>query len=104
MAGEGAQVALTMDSLGLRENSGETESASLAPVIERARAGDVAAFEQIIDHCQRKVISTAWRMLGNRDDARDAAQDVFLRVYKYLGSFDPEQDFSAWLYRIVVNV
>ena len=104
MAGEVAQVALTMDSLGLRENSSETESTFLAPVIERARAGDSAAFEQIIDHYQRKVISAAWRMLGNREDARDAAQDVFLRAYKYLGSFNPEQDFSGWLYRIIVNV
>jgi RNA polymerase sigma-70 factor, ECF subfamily len=104
MAGEVAQIALTMDSLGLSENSSETESAILAPVIERARAGDSAAFEQIIDHCQRKVISTAWRILGNREDARDAAQDVFLRAYKYLGSYNPEQDFSGWLYRIIVNV
>src|ERR1044072_5131956 len=104
MAGEVAQVALMMDSLGLRENSSETESAFLAPVIERARAGDSAAFEQIIDHFQRKVISTAWRMLGNREDARDAAQDVFLRAYKYLGSFNPEQDFSGWLSRILITV
>jgi RNA polymerase sigma-70 factor (ECF subfamily) len=104
MAGEVAQVALMMDSLGVCEDSRETENAFLAPVIERARAGDSAAFEQIIDHCQRKVISTAWRLLGNREDAKDAAQDVFLRAYKYLGSFNPEQDFSGWLYRIIVNV
>ncbi|HEX8184487.1 MAG TPA: sigma-70 family RNA polymerase sigma factor, partial [Blastocatellia bacterium] len=104
MAGEVAEIALMMDSLGLGESSSESENALLAPVIERARAGDAAAFEQIIDHCQRKVISTAWRILGNREDARDAAQDVFLRAYKYLGSFDPEQDFSGWLYRIIVNV
>jgi RNA polymerase sigma-70 factor (ECF subfamily) len=73
-------------------------------MIERAKAGDPAAFEQMIDCYQRKVISTAWRMLGNREDARDAAQEVFLRVYKYLGGFRVDQDFAAWLYRIIINV
>jgi RNA polymerase sigma-70 factor, ECF subfamily len=104
MAGEVARIALMMDSLGLGESSSELEGAVLAPVIERARAGDSAAFEQIIEHCQRKVMSTAWRMLGNREDARDAAQEVFLRAYRYLRSFDAEQDFAGWLYRIIVNV
>ena len=45
-----------------------------------------------------------WRMLGNEADARDASQEVFLRVYKYLGRFKQDQDFFAWLYRITVNV
>jgi RNA polymerase sigma-70 factor (ECF subfamily) len=104
MAREVAEIALMMNSLGLGERPCEKESASLAAIIERARVGDSTAFEQVIEHCQRKVISTAWRMLGNQEDARDAAQEVFLRAYKYLGSFNAEQDFSGWLYRITVNV
>jgi RNA polymerase sigma-70 factor (ECF subfamily) len=43
-------------------------------------------------------------MLGNREDARDAAQEVCLRVHKYLKGFRSDQDFAAWLYRIIVNV
>src|ERR1051325_4887253 len=104
MAREVAEIALMMDTLGLGESRCEREDATLAPIIERARVGDSTAFEQVIEHCQRKVISTAWRMLGNKEDARDAAQEVFLRAYKYLGGFNPEQDFSGWLYRITVNV
>lgn len=104
MTGEVVETLRMTESFGLGESHSERESASLAPVIERARAGDSAAFEQIMDHCQRKVISIAWRMLGDREDARDAAQEVFLRAYKYLGSFNAEQDFSGWLYRITVNV
>jgi RNA polymerase sigma-70 factor (ECF subfamily) len=50
------------------------------------------------------VVGVAWRMLGNREDARDAAQEVFLRVYKYLDRYHPEQDFNGWLYRITINV
>jgi RNA polymerase sigma-70 factor (ECF subfamily) len=104
MTGEVVETLRMTDSFGLGESHSEMEGASLAPVIARARAGDSAAFEQIMDHCQRKVVSTAWRMLGNREDARDAAQEVFLRAYKYLGSFDAGQDFSGWLYRITINV
>jgi RNA polymerase sigma-70 factor, ECF subfamily len=104
MPGEVAEIALMTDSLGLPDSSARTAASSVASMIERASAGDHAAFEQIIDCYQRKVISTAWRMLGNREDARDAAQEVFLRVYKYLGAFRADQDFSAWLYRIIINV
>ncbi|HXU09458.1 MAG TPA: sigma-70 family RNA polymerase sigma factor [Blastocatellia bacterium] len=103
MPGEVADIALMTDSPGLGDSSPNALS-YLAPVIERAKAGDMAAFEQIIEHHQRRVITTAWRMLGNSEDARDAAQEVFLRVYKYLRGFRSDQDFAAWLYRIVINV
>ncbi|MEK6321750.1 MAG: sigma-70 family RNA polymerase sigma factor [Acidobacteriota bacterium] len=104
MPGEVAEIALMTDSLGLPDSSAKAAVSSLGPVIVRAKAGDVEAFEQIIECYQRKVLTTAWRMLGNQEDARDAAQEVFLRVYKYLGGFRPDQDFSAWLYRIIINV
>ena len=77
---------------------------SLNRFIERAAAGDTAAFEQIMTHSQQKVMAMTWRILGNEADARDASQEVFLRVYKYLGRFKQDQDFFAWLYRITVNV
>ena len=104
MPGEVADIALMTDSLGLRDSSSKTAALSSASVIERAKAGDVAAFEELIDCYQRKVLSTSWRMLGNREDAQDAAQEVFLRVHKYLKGFRSDQDFAAWLYRIIVNV
>ena len=77
---------------------------SLTLLIERAASGDTAAFEQIMIHSQQRVMAMTWRMLGNEADARDASQEVFLRVYKYLGRFKQDQDFFAWLYRITVNV
>jgi RNA polymerase sigma-70 factor (ECF subfamily) len=49
-------------------------------------------------------MAMSWRMLGNEADARDASQEVFLRVYKYLKRYDPNQEFFAWIYRITVNV
>jgi RNA polymerase sigma-70 factor (ECF subfamily) len=77
---------------------------SLALQIERAAAGDTAAFEQIMIHSQQRVMAMTWRMLGNEADARDASQEIFLRVYKYLGRFKQDQDFFAWLYGITMNV
>ncbi len=76
----------------------------LTHLIERAASGDTAAFEQIMIHSQQKVMAMTWRMLGNDADARDASQEVFLRVFKHLGRFKQDQDFFAWLYRITVNV
>jgi RNA polymerase sigma-70 factor (ECF subfamily) len=76
----------------------------LALLIERAAAGETAAFEQIMIHSQQRVMAMSWRILGNEADARDACQEVFLRVYKHLRRFKQDQDFFAWLYRITVNV
>jgi len=73
-------------------------------LVARARAGDEFAFEQIMLATEQRVVSIAWRLLGSREDARDAAQDVYLRVFKYLARFRPGEDFRAWLYRITVNV
>lgn len=78
--------------------------ASLTDLIRRAASGDTVAFEQIMIHSQHRVMAMTWRMLGNDADARDASQEVFLRVYKYLGRFKHDQDFFAWLYTITVNV
>jgi RNA polymerase sigma-70 factor (ECF subfamily) len=78
--------------------------AALASLIERAASGDAAAFDELMIHSQQKVMTVSWRLLGNEEDARDAAQETFLRVYKYLGSYRRDEDFFGWLYRITVNV
>lgn len=103
MTGEVAEITLMADSFRFGEAAKPTDAA-FAALIERARSGDAAAFEQVVTACQRKVLATAWRLLGNQDDARDAAQEVFLRAFKYLASYKAEQDFAGWLYRITVNV
>ena len=77
---------------------------SLIRLIERAVAGDTAAFEQIMINSQQRVMAMSWRILGNEADARDACQEVFLRVFKYLNRFKQDQDFFAWLATITLNV
>ena len=80
------------------------DSGRLFPSTSSGRTGEAAAFEQVMVCTQHNVAATAWRLLGNREDARDAAQEVFLRAFKYLKAYRPEQDFHGWLYRITVNV
>ncbi|MBX7219644.1 MAG: RNA polymerase sigma factor [Blastocatellia bacterium] len=75
-----------------------------ATVIARAKAGDRDAFEQLFIRYQRQVLRTAARMLGNFADAQDAAQEVFLRLHKYLHRFQEEREFSPWLYQVTANV
>jgi RNA polymerase sigma-70 factor (ECF subfamily) len=90
--------------MALPGNALTRNQTALALLVERATAGDAAAFEQIMIHSQQRVMAMSWRILGNEADARDASQEVFLRVYKYLGRFKQDQDFFAWLYRITFNV
>lgn len=102
MAGDVANIVLTTGKLGACPAI-EARDDVLEQAIARARRGDLDAFDIIIRRSERKVVSVAWRMLGNEDDARDAAQEVFLRVFRYLGSFRDGENFSAWLYRIAIN-
>ena len=102
-AEQASDMALALE-LPLPVNALTPDQTSLALLIEHAAAGDTAAFEQIMIHSQQRVMALTWRMLGNEADARDASQEVFLRVYKYLKRFRQDQDFFAWLYGITVNV
>lgn len=103
MSGEMVELVLMADKLSLKKVEVESSDPH-AQVIVRARAGDRAAFDQLMIQHQRRVVALAWRLLGTQDEARDAAQEAFLRVYKHLHKYDPAQDFNGWVYRIVVNV
>jgi RNA polymerase sigma-70 factor (ECF subfamily) len=72
--------------------------------IKRAKAGDPDAFEYILLRQERMVLRFAERLLGNTEDAKDAAQEVFVRLLRNLGRFREESEFGPWLYRITANV
>lgn len=74
-----------------------------AALVMRARA-DARAFDRLMQVHERQVFATAWRLLGCREDAQDAAQEVFLRLFRYLDRFDSGRPLSPWLYRVTVNV
>lgn len=71
--------------------------------VARCLRGDSSAFEPIVRRYQRVLFSVARRMLGNHEDAMDATQNVFVRAYQRLDTFDPNRRFFSWLYRIAVN-
>jgi RNA polymerase sigma-70 factor (ECF subfamily) len=76
----------------------------LAETIRAAQGGSEAAFEELMAATQRRVAALAYRLLGSREEARDATQEVYLRVYRFLPRFRPFEDVHAWLYRVTVNV
>ena len=71
--------------------------------IESARRGDVSAFEELVRQYQEIAFRTAYLVVGDADEARDAAQDGFLRAHAALGRFRPGAEFRPWLLRIVAN-
>ncbi len=78
-----------------------TEDAS---VIERCRAGDTAAFDQLVLRYQDQAFAVALRMLGDYHEATDVAQEAFVRAYQGLAHFRAEAKFSTWLLAIVMNL
>ncbi len=75
-----------------------------ASLVAAAKDGDSAAFESLVRHHLDAVFGHALRFFGDRQAAEDAAQEVFVKVYRSLDSFDGRSSFSTWLYRITRNV
>ena len=73
-------------------------------LVEKAKKGDRGAFERLVARHQRMALNTAYRILRNREDAEDAAQESFIRVYTFLSTLREGTKFTSWLYRIVTNV
>ena len=92
------QMALSSLDHGMREQD------RLRQLIGDAKAGDVSAFERLVVLHERAVLRFAQRLLLNREAARDAAQEVFLRLYRSIRSIDERRELSPWLYRTTSNI
>lgn len=73
-------------------------------IILKVRSGDTEAFEALVLEHQNKVYSLALRMVGNEEDARDMAQEAFIRAFSSLTGFRGDSKFSVWLYRLTSNI
>jgi RNA polymerase sigma-70 factor (ECF subfamily) len=71
--------------------------------LRRLRDRDERAFKELIDGHRDRVYNITFRMLGNRSEAEDVAQEVFITVFKSIETFRGDSKFSTWLYRITVN-
>jgi len=78
-------------------------SATDKEIIQRVLNGDIRSFGILVDKHKAKAMTLAMRILKNREDAEEALQDAFVRVYHALSSFEWKSNFSTWLYRIVYN-
>ena len=72
-------------------------------LIGRATAGDQAAFGALVERYQNAIYNLAYRMLGSPEEAEDAAQEIFVRVYRQLARYDAERRFSTWVLTIATN-
>lgn len=73
-------------------------------LLQAAKGGDTAAFGQLIRRYQRAVFNVAYRLVGNRPDAEDLAQESFLRAFRAIDRFDLSRPVGPWLKRITTNV
>ena len=96
------RTALWMSRLPETETSPET--IEVAALVQRTLGGDSAAFEQLILRHERRIFTLALKLLGATHDAQDAAQEVFLRAFKYIHRFDVRRPIEPWLMQMTVNV
>jgi RNA polymerase sigma-70 factor (ECF subfamily) len=72
-------------------------------LLKRLRDRDERAFRELVAAHRDRVFNITYRMLGNRHEAEDVAQEVFITVFKQIDTFREESKFSTWLYRVAVN-
>jgi len=72
-------------------------------VLERVAGGDVESFGVLVERHERRLVRLCQRLLQDPEEARDAAQEVFLKAYRKAGSWKPQGQVYTWLYRIAVN-
>lgn len=72
-------------------------------LVQLCQKGDMDAFEQLFRKYQKQVYNISFRMMGNRDDALDITQEIFVRAYQKIDKFNFKSSFSTWLYRLATN-
>jgi RNA polymerase sigma-70 factor (ECF subfamily) len=80
------------------------EAADDKELVERSKKGDETAFKQLVLKYQKKVYMIVYSMISNHQDSLELSQEVFLRVFRHLPSFEGTSSFYTWLYRITVNI
>jgi RNA polymerase sigma-70 factor (ECF subfamily) len=71
--------------------------------VERCRKGDLEAFGTLIDRYERPVFNAILHMVGNAEDAREICQQVFMKAFEHLDSYDANRRFFSWIYRVAMN-
>jgi RNA polymerase sigma-70 factor (ECF subfamily) len=85
-------------------NSEPAAEVSDRELVARCRAGDEAAFDALVLRHRERAFNIAYPLLLNYEDATEVAQDAFVKVYRSIGGFRGDCEFTTWLYQIVVNL
>lgn len=89
------------------ENEAVAEKTPITPeesvLVDRARKGDLRAYDELIQRYQQRIYATIYHMTSNHEDANDLAQEAFIKAYQALKSFKGGSSFYTWVYRIAVN-
>lgn len=72
-------------------------------LLRRAQKGDAEAFDELMAAQESRMYAIALRMMGNREDAQDCAQEAMVRIYRAMGSFKGQSSLATWIYRITMN-
>ena len=83
------------------ERQAEADADSL--VVAEVRAGNVAAFDQLVHKYRERIYSIVYNLTSNREDAADLTQDAFIKAFQSINRFGGQSSFFTWLYRIAVN-
>lgn len=78
--------------------------ASDLEIINQCMGGNIGIFEHLVDRYKKLVFNTAYRMMGNREEAEDVTQEAFIRIYNSLSRYNPQFKFSTWALKITTNL
>jgi RNA polymerase sigma-70 factor (ECF subfamily) len=80
-----------------------SQAVSAAILVRQATGGDLGAFEELIRRLQRRVYGFAYQHLRDVDEAHDLAQEIFVKLYRNLGRYDPDRPFEPWFWKLAAN-
>jgi RNA polymerase sigma-70 factor (ECF subfamily) len=80
-----------------------SQAVSAAILVRQATGGDLGAFEELIRRLQRRVHGFAYQHLRDVDEAHDLAQEIFVKLYRNLGRYDPDRPFEPWFWKLAAN-
>ncbi len=86
-----------------RSAAGADEASEVVHRVRRAQAGDLAAYDQLVNQFQERIYGLCYHMTSNHEDANDLAQDTFFKAWQALKNFKGDSSFYTWIYRIAVN-
>jgi RNA polymerase sigma-70 factor, ECF subfamily len=72
-------------------------------LVERHRCGDTQAFDEVYERFEEMVFNLSLRLSGNREEAADLTQEIFLRIFRHLGKFGGRSTLKTWIFRIAIN-